>query len=150
MLFEAHQLYLLFRLYARSSVLAILLLCQRVPVMLRQSCALLKLLWKFIRLFFSRIFTKKGNTSASSSPAVASGGNKDLNWQSDEWEDFSVSVVPNQDTGSGLSTQEQDVFRDMQPVFKKEKKVHQIAIKPVMFWNYEKALIREHCQKPWP
>ena len=46
-------------------------------------------------------------------------------WKSDEWEEFSISVIPNESTEQPdpLDSNVQDVFSDMQPVIKKAKKV---------------------------
>jgi hypothetical protein len=59
-----------------------------------------------------------------------------MNWDAEGWDEFSVTVVPNEETGadqpqSGVSEDqapnenhdEQDLFQDMRPVFRKPQKV---------------------------
>lgn len=61
---------------------------------------------------------------------------RDMNWDTEGWDEFSVTVVPNVATGadqtqSGVSDEqapsenqhEQDLFEDMRPVFRKPQKV---------------------------
>lgn len=82
--------------------------------------------WKCLFSFLSNICKVKKNYSSTS----LSKGN-DL--QSEEWEDFTIAVIPNVDrcaeVGSlearcvGGSAKDEDIFRDMQPVIKKPKKV---------------------------
>ncbi len=60
----------------------------------------------------------------------------DMNWDAEGWDEFSVTVVPNEETSadqpqSGVSEDqalnenhdEQDLFQDMRPVFRKPQKV---------------------------
>lgn len=60
----------------------------------------------------------------------------DMNWDAEGWDEFSVTVVPNMGTGadqpqSGVTNEqasnenhdEEDLFQDMRPVFRKPQKV---------------------------
>ena len=60
----------------------------------------------------------------------------DMNWDAEGWDDFSVTVVPSVATGADQSQsgerdeqtptenhEEQDLFQDMRPVFRKSQKV---------------------------
>ncbi len=72
--------------------------------------------------FFGKFLYSK-STSKSAVNISSRGGD----WQAEEWEDFSVAVIPN-DTQSQMkdaasNDDEYDVFSDMKPVIKKAKKV---------------------------
>ena len=60
----------------------------------------------------------------------------DMNWDAEGWDEFSVTVVPNeataadqpqlgvsQDQAPNENNDEQDLFQDMRPVFRKPQKV---------------------------
>jgi hypothetical protein len=85
--------------------------------------AIVSSVWRCVALFLSFILKRKGGSSSSSSTPPA---NEDVpEWKSEEWEDFSVSVIPNPELSTAPPGVEEtsDVFSDMQPVIKKAKKV---------------------------
>lgn len=66
-------------------------------------------------------FTGRRGSCKDTPPSTAPNSH---DWRGEEWEDFSVAVIPNPDT-TKLEEQETevDVFSGMQPVIKKAKKV---------------------------
>lgn len=93
-------------------------------MLLRKLCTIIACVWNCLL----GLYGKNKDDSNSSRPSHSG------DWQSDEWEDFTVSVIPHAsesdvDFGKGDSLEttheheEKDVFSDMQPVLKKAKKV---------------------------
>ena len=83
------------------------------------------ILWRCFSALLSAIYNRRSGVFSNKSLPNFVG----QEWQTDGWEEFSIAVIPttaqavgkNQTTNT--SSDVSDVFDDMQPVFKKAKKV---------------------------
>ena len=93
-------------------------------MVMRRLFSILLGLCKCVSTFLLRCTSYRGSSKKDGSSAIAPSSSS--SWCAEEWEDFTVAVIPNSDpTKIDVNEQETevDVFSGMQPVIKKAKKV---------------------------